>query len=412
MGGKTRAWTEYEIDIIKSMWETTHLKEIIHLFNNKTIKAVSDKATHLGLHKKIQTSGLKKIHWSEDETSWMISNYSLYTKNEIVAYYKTNFTEKTSNSIKKLANKLKLISKSHLLIWSDNDLKLLRKLWGDSYGVDGNKNLEEIFNRPIVRIDAKAYELKLKKSQVVSHTISNNKAKNLLYRNKFINGRNVTYEFAKTEILKYNSKQEVYRKDSSLYQFIYKSGYWDELCSHMVIGDSFNYPQTFLYNCISILFPNYKIRYNDRTAIKPKEIDIYIPELKLGFEYDGLVYHSSDEMRIKDEDKNKICIENDIKLYRINEKSKAYPEDVILNQLKDFGFDISIINVDNIIQKTFSMKYSDKMINDIIKKYTTYKDFKKENFGLYSFIMRKGYKDKYIPKKWLISPRQNKYITI
>lgn len=35
-----------------------------------------------------------------------------------------------------------------------------------------------------------------------------------------------------------------------------------------------------------------EIRVNDREAIRPLEIDIYLPELKLGIEYDGLYWHS------------------------------------------------------------------------------------------------------------------------
>jgi very-short-patch-repair endonuclease len=40
-----------------------------------------------------------------------------------------------------------------------------------------------------------------------------------------------------------------------------------------------------------------KIVANDRTAIAPKEIDIYLPALKLGFEFNGKYWHPGDGER-------------------------------------------------------------------------------------------------------------------
>ena len=37
---------------------------------------------------------------------------------------------------------------------------------------------------------------------------------------------------------------------------------------------------------------------NDRTVIKPKELDIYLPELRLAFEYDGKYWHEIHEERL------------------------------------------------------------------------------------------------------------------
>lgn len=57
---------------------------------------------------------------------------------------------------------------------------------------------------------------------------------------------------------------------------------------------------------------------NDRFILKPKELDIYLPELNIAIEYNGLWWHSS-----KFVDKNyhynkyKKCLDQDIKLYTI-----------------------------------------------------------------------------------------------
>jgi hypothetical protein len=58
---------------------------------------------------------------------------------------------------------------------------------------------------------------------------------------------------------------------------------------------------------------------NDRTVISPCEIDIYLPDLKIGFEYNGTLWHSS----LYKEDSNyhkmktELALSKDIKLYHI-----------------------------------------------------------------------------------------------
>lgn len=60
---------------------------------------------------------------------------------------------------------------------------------------------------------------------------------------------------------------------------------------------------------------------NDRTQIKPKELDIYIPDLNLAFEFNGTYWHSE---RFKDinhrENKTKLCKNKNINLIHIEER--------------------------------------------------------------------------------------------
>ena len=62
-----------------------------------------------------------------------------------------------------------------------------------------------------------------------------------------------------------------------------------------------------------------KIIENDRTVIKPKELDIYLPELKLALEYNGEYWHNRREKEIPGyhENKRRICKEQDIILIEI-----------------------------------------------------------------------------------------------
>ncbi len=64
---------------------------------------------------------------------------------------------------------------------------------------------------------------------------------------------------------------------------------------------------------------NIDIRQNDRTILGGREIDIYIPQYKIGIEYDGLYWHSEDRGMDKFHHIKKYneCINNGIRLIRI-----------------------------------------------------------------------------------------------
>ena len=51
--------------------------------------------------------------------------------------------------------------------------------------------------------------------------------------------------------------------------------------------------------------------------LKPKEIDIFLNDLKLGIEYDGFRYHGDTQ---SDLEKDMLCEKNGVKLIRIREK--------------------------------------------------------------------------------------------
>lgn len=75
-----------------------------------------------------------------------------------------------------------------------------------------------------------------------------------------------------------------------------------------------------LINYIKSLYDG-EIILNSRTIIPPQEIDIYIPELNLAFEYNGTFWHSSDR-RINPEyhsEKSSKCFERGINLIHIFE---------------------------------------------------------------------------------------------
>lgn len=70
----------------------------------------------------------------------------------------------------------------------------------------------------------------------------------------------------------------------------------------------------------AILFYLSKVTEADsRTKIDGFELDVYLPRLNVGIEYDGILYHSSEKSKIKEEKKNKFFLEKGIRLIRIKE---------------------------------------------------------------------------------------------
>lgn len=122
------------------------------------------------------------------------------------------------------------------------------------------------------------------------------------------------------------------------------------------------------------LIENYKI--------EKKEIDIFIPSLKIGIEYDGQYFHKSLK---KDIDKNKLCEMNNIKLIRIRE-----PE---LPKLNSTSIDFRINE----------LTHDHSYMNDIIKQlleylhiYNVQVDVEKDFNEIYSLFQKGERKDSII----------------
>ena len=92
---------------------------------------------------------------------------------------------------------------------------------------------------------------------------------------------------------------------------------------------------------------------NDRTQISPLELDIYIPELKLAIEYNGLFWHS-EENKSKNYHYNKylLCKEKGIQLIQIFEDEWENKQEIIKNLLLNkFGKLLNEINIEDCIIK-------------------------------------------------------------
>jgi hypothetical protein len=100
---------------------------------------------------------------------------------------------------------------------------------------------------------------------------------------------------------------------------------------------------------------------NDREVIKPEEIDILLPELKIGIEFNGLYWHSSINKEVNyHKEKELACRKKGIQLIQIWEDDWIYKKEMIKGIL---------LNKFNKSKKIFARKTTLKLIN--------YKEFSK-----------------------------------
>ena len=102
--------------------------------------------------------------------------------------------------------------------------------------------------------------------------------------------------------------------------------------------------------------------------LNSKELDVYIPDLKLGIEYDGQNYHNKDVFK-KDEEKNNLCLENNITLIRVRESScppmNNFDNIEILNQEpRNYSqLEENINNIFDYIEKKYKIHIEKPIIN-------------------------------------------------
>lgn len=90
---------------------------------------------------------------------------------------------------------------------------------------------------------------------------------------------------------------------------------------------------------VSFIKSNYdgEVIENDRTILAPMEVDIYIPDLKIAFEHDGLYWHN--ELNKPDKkyhlNKTKECEKIGIQLIHIFEDEWTYKQDIVKSRIEN-----------------------------------------------------------------------------
>jgi hypothetical protein len=264
--------------------------------------------------------------------------------------------------------------------WTGSEIVLLKKIYKNTK----NSELSKIFNRSESSIINKSNKLGLKKSKEhIGRNISN--------RNKLV-GTDWTYENILKSALKCKSRSEFQKKYSGGYNKALKLGVLDDITSHMT-SLSFSTPQLILYEIIKEIFKNNKVTYNNRKVISPYEIDVYVENYSIGFEYNGKNWHTNN---INDTLKNKKSKEKNIILFHINENNRNYQKDIVsqiinyipeINKLIDFTIkkeELKNINFDKIYDGLIDIN----QIKSVVSKYETLKQFRENENLLYQKLIR------------------------
>lgn len=95
-----------------------------------------------------------------------------------------------------------------------------------------------------------------------------------------------------------------------------------------------NTQQGELHRFIKSLSSNLDVRYNTRTVISPKELDLYLPEKKIAIEYNGVYWHANQLDKNLHLSKTLACKKAGIQLFHIFEDEWILKSDIWKSMLK------------------------------------------------------------------------------
>ena len=121
-----------------------------------------------------------------------------------------------------------------------------------------------------------------------------------------------------------------------------------------------------IFDYVSSLVGEENIKKRDRCILGGKEIDILIPKLKLGIEYNGLRWHSEEFGKDKQYHlmKTEECKRKGIRLLQIFEDEYLHHKDIVLSKIKH------ILSLDNDLPRIYGRKcYIKKIFKEDAKKF-------------------------------------------
>ena len=132
-----------------------------------------------------------------------------------------------------------------------------------------------------------------------------------------------------------------------------------------------SFPEQAMYYYIYKLFPDVINGYTGAFGDTKTELDIYIPSLATGIEYDGVAWHSDARSKRKSIEKYQVCQKNDITLIRVSEINDNTSCDyfVFRGDLSFSGLDQAIVSVISYLTDSIIIINTEKDRNDILIQY-------------------------------------------
>jgi hypothetical protein len=169
-----------------------------------------------------------------------------------------------------------------------------------------------------------------------------------------------TLEKIQEEALKYDKREEFKRNKGGAWSAAQELGILDQVCSHMKASTNISLAEQDLFNIIIAIYAktqrlyDRKVKIENKPYIKGFNIDIYVPELRKGIEFDGKYWHSFEVMRKSDD-------------------RKEWPDEDVRNyhELKDAWFaskNIALLHIKEEDWKKDKQACVDKCLNFLGKK--------------------------------------------
>lgn len=116
-----------------------------------------------------------------------------------------------------------------------------------------------------------------------------------------------TIEKLQAEALKYDNRSDFQENSRKAYNIAHNRKLLDQICSHMKVSSNASKPELQLFDIIKHIFPKaQKLKITckrNQSLIEGKphihgfDLDIYIPELRKGIEFNGKYWHSVDGLK-------------------------------------------------------------------------------------------------------------------
>lgn len=147
-------------------------------------------------------------------------------------------------------------------------------------------------------------------------------------------------------------------------------------------GTSFAEQSIFFY--LKQIFPQAQSRYGYLVNGKKVELDIYIPEINLGIEYDGVHYHKSKKRMSSDYKKN-LLLKNKVQLIRIREKGlKPIPNEGCISHTRTSNQKINLHESIQFILDYILTQSLNEKISEAISSLTI--DVLKDSLAIYDLM--------------------------
>lgn len=297
----------------------------------------------------------KYRNWTEEDLSFLLNNYGKIS------------TDKISKKINKSIGSIYYVLKKEEIElekrwWSKEEIKELKSI----YSAHSNQELEKIFNRSEDAIQLKAASLKLKKDlwwseeellvlrDMVFERLSYTKMGKALNRTRSAVHNKLIEQGLTDECRRWTTEELEKIKSLALsgeYTYLDIANELDAtpgqicgVCKYKNWRDrikrTMSYGNDKMFKLIKQIFPN-QIAKQEYHIGERLRLDAYLPQLKLGFEYDGIQHfrytpqwhrtkQEFEKAKERDKRKDELCFQQNISLVRIK-----YNEDLSKDLLEE-----------------------------------------------------------------------------